>query len=212
MHYIRANTMLKIKQKFIEELMILEGGDTYTNDPNDSGGGTKWGVTEKLARDCEYYGHMRELTYDKAIEILNKVFWEPMKLDYILQYGLNDLAFELLECSYNCGVHRTTVFLQKTINALVRPIKQHEEPLSLKVDGVFGKGTLSALGIIVYYTKYRYGKETSSSTVKSYDKLITSMCNSQQGAFYIDLTEKRQKDKRYVRGWFKHRIMVRKEQ
>ena len=203
--------MLKIKQKFIDELMILEGGDTYTNDPNDSGGGTRWGVTERLAREQEYYGHMRNLPYEKAIEIINKVFWEPMKLDYILQYGLNDLAFELLECSYNCGAHRTTTFLQKTINALSRPLKPNTEAPQVKVDGAFGQRTLAALAIIVYYTKYRYGKEVAASTIKANDKLITSMCNSQQGAFYIDLTGQRKKDKRYVRGWFKHRVMTRKE-
>ena len=32
--------------EMIERVLIREGRDTYTNDPSDAGGPTKWGITQ----------------------------------------------------------------------------------------------------------------------------------------------------------------------
>ena len=41
-----------------EETGRAEGG--FVDDPDDSGGATNWGITEKVARKQGYTGHMRD--------------------------------------------------------------------------------------------------------------------------------------------------------
>ena len=45
--------MSLLKDDTINHIIEIEGG--YVNDPNDSGGETNYGVTEKVARDNGYY-------------------------------------------------------------------------------------------------------------------------------------------------------------
>jgi len=51
-------------EKFLNYIFEVEGG--YTNDENDRGGKTTWGITEEEAREFGYAGDMRNLTKDFA--------------------------------------------------------------------------------------------------------------------------------------------------
>ncbi|EJY0890163.1 hypothetical protein OE991_005197, partial [Escherichia coli] len=51
---------MKSKDKIFDEVLGKEGG--YVNHPDDKGGPTKWGITEKVARAHGYRGDMRDLT------------------------------------------------------------------------------------------------------------------------------------------------------
>ncbi len=108
-----------------DRLMVHEGG--YVNHPNDPGGATKWGVTERVARKYGYKGDMRNLPKSTANEIAKKLYWEKVhggQLD-------KAIAWQVLDASYNHGVRRSIKFLQKAVG--------------VKADGIIGDITLNAV-------------------------------------------------------------------
>ncbi len=64
---------MKSKDKIFDEVLGKEGG--YVNHPDDKGGPTKWGITEKVARSHGYRGDMGDLTREQAVGT-------SLKLDY----------------------------------------------------------------------------------------------------------------------------------
>ena len=48
-------------ESIIDGIIEREGNGAYTNDPGDSGGPTRWGITEKVAKANGYTGDMRDL-------------------------------------------------------------------------------------------------------------------------------------------------------
>ena len=46
--------------KFFNYILLVEG--SYSNDKNDKGGETKYGITKERARECGYKGNMKDLT------------------------------------------------------------------------------------------------------------------------------------------------------
>ena len=62
----QESTMNRI-EKIIEATVQKEGG--YSNNPNDSGGETMWGITAAVAREVGYTGAMKDMTRAQAIAI-----------------------------------------------------------------------------------------------------------------------------------------------
>ena len=100
-----------------------EGG--YSNNPNDPGGETMWGVTARVARAYGYTGPMRQLPQETAKEIARKVYWNPLKLDSFDPR----VAFQILDANYNGG--KCVLWMQGASGA--------------KVDGVLGPQTIAAV-------------------------------------------------------------------
>lgn len=81
-----------------------EGGAKVTKDPDDLGGTTKWGISQRA------YPHLdiENLTEEQAKEIAIKEYWEPM--------GCNDstLAWPydliLFDSAFNCGIRTADGF------------------------------------------------------------------------------------------------------
>lgn len=180
---------MTIKQKIINHTMGLEGGEV--NHPDDSGGHTKYGVTEALARATGYQGSMADLSYTTAFFILDNEFWQPLKLDNIvLQSQL--IATELFDSSVNCSPKQAATWLQVALNAFNKKATLYPD---LITDGILGSKTLSALSTYLQ-ERGRYG-----------EVVMNRALNAQQGQFYLDLTQRREKDESFVFGWFKHRVM-----
>lgn len=78
-------------------LMQHEGG--YSNNPNDPGGETMWGVSARVARASGYSGAMRELPLETAQAICKNLYWNPLRLDELPA----PLAFHILDAHYNGG-------------------------------------------------------------------------------------------------------------
>lgn len=55
----------------------LEGNATYTNDPDDPGGATKYGISKRYNPDVD----VKNLTLKKAKEIYLKKYWIPAGCD-----------------------------------------------------------------------------------------------------------------------------------
>lgn len=172
----------------IDDIIRTEGG--YVDDANDSGGKTCWGITEAVARANGYKGDMRDLPKDFARTIYYKKYVVLPSFDRILLIA-PVVAYELVDSGVNAGTATATEWLQKALNTLN---KQGSLYPDLKIDGHAGSVTLSALAA---YLRAR-GDEG--------ERVLLVALNCLQGAFYMDLSQRRQKDESFVYGWLKNRV------
>ena len=178
------------KEKVINDIIKIEGG--YTNDPSDSGGETKYGITVETARRNGYKGDMKKLTKKEAFTIYETVYWHSIKADAIGSIS-QELADKLFDISVNMGSGRAGEFLQRSLNVLNNKEEYYND---VKVDGAIGNITLSRLGV---FAKKRFSDVG--------EEVIIEMVTCLQGAFYVELSERREKDEKYIYGWYKHRIL-----
>lgn len=61
------------------ETLGKEGG--YSNNGDDPGGVTCWGITEAVARHHGYKGDMADLDADRAKAIAKRAYWDALRLD-----------------------------------------------------------------------------------------------------------------------------------
>jgi len=162
---------MSIRDDIINEILDVEGKD-FTDDPADSGGATKWGVTERVARYWGYTGQMKYLPRASAFKILVGEYWTPIKGD-ALEALSSMIAREVGDTAVNCGVHRAAILLQRCLNVLNREGMLYPD---LKADGRIGPATLGALRAYL----------SCRSEVTLHKAL-----NCLQGAHYITLAESR---------------------
>jgi len=179
---------LELKQRIIDNIIEIEGG--YVNDPSDSGGETKYGITKAVAEECGFKGEMKDLPYDIAFKIYSDKYWNALCLDRIANISTS-LAEELADTGINMGIGRAGKFLQRSLNVLILRESIYSDVI---VDGAIGNKTIEALNSFV------------SSRRNDGVEVLLKMLNCLQGEFYISLSEKREKDERFVFGWFKHRV------
>lgn len=177
-----------LKNKIIKKIIEVEGG--YVDDPSDSGGKTKYGITEKVAKANGWIFDMQKLPYDLAFKIYSQRYWDSMNLDEIEKLSAK-VAEELCDTGVNIGTTRASIFLQRCLNVLNnKGLAYHD----IIVDGDIGGKTLRALRAFFDIRK------------SEGEQVLLAMLNCLQGEFYISLAEKREKDERFVFGWFKHRV------
>lgn len=61
------------KDDIFNGIVGREGG--YVNNPDDTGGPTRWGITQAVARAHGYSGDMRDIPRETAIAILTADYW-----------------------------------------------------------------------------------------------------------------------------------------
>jgi lysozyme family protein len=103
-------------------------GQTYTNDPNDAGGETKFGVSKAAFPDVD----IANLTYDSASKIWLDNFWTPNRLGEI---NNQELANKLLNMVGNSNPRVV--------------VKQFQTAISIcgtfvTADGLIGTATIQA--------------------------------------------------------------------
>lgn len=127
---------------FEEALAYLFGneGVVYTNDPSDSGGPTKFGITLKTFSD--FVGRpvapheIEALTIKDIKPIYLRNYWQPLACPAIKERAISTALFD---CGVLYGVFWATVFAQQTLK---------DCGASLVIDGVFGNQTLTGLNAI----------------------------------------------------------------
>jgi len=85
-------------------IMQYEGGTTYTNDPDDAGGETKFGIAKRFNPDVD----VKNLTLDQATAIAKTRYWDALHLD---GYSLPAFRWKLFDIAFNQGVGTATSFL-----------------------------------------------------------------------------------------------------
>lgn len=168
----------------------LEGD--FSNDPADSGGATRYGITEQVARSFGYKGDMRQLPLETAKQIYRQSYWDRLSLDAVSRLSF-PVAEELFDSAVNCGQWLAGTWLQRALNVLNR---QGRDYADLAVDGVVGPRTVEALGAYLAHRK-QHG-----------EKVLLRALNALQGEHYISLAERRVKDEAFVYGWFLNRVVI----
>lgn len=173
------------------KIIGIEG--RYSNNPNDAGGETMFGITATTARQFGYTGPMRDMPLGVAQRIYRRGWWDLMRLEDVCNVAGSRIAFELFECSVNIRAGVAVQFLQRALNSF--NLRGAHYP-DLKVDGDLGTKTLSALAA---YIRKR-GAEG--------ERVMLDALNSQQGTYYLERGEARPANEDFTFGWFAHRVRI----
>lgn len=120
-------------EEFISGVLQREGGAQITDDPDDPGGVTKFGISAKgTGLDAE---EIKALTEHKAIEIYRKLYYKPSKCDRLPE-RLQESYFDTV---VNSGISRASKILQQAANHKNKKGKQ------IVVDGRIGRQTIAAI-------------------------------------------------------------------
>lgn len=115
--------------------------DVYTNDPDDSGGPTKWGVTQHSYSAFIGYPVTPEdiasLTEDQARAFYFESYWQPLRCS---QLSRLTVAICLFDTAVLYGVGTAALMAQETVGLCQGPI--------LKFDGLIGDKSVAAINSI----------------------------------------------------------------
>lgn len=173
--------------QFFEDVIEKEGG--FVDDPKDSGGATKYGITEAVARANGFTGNMKDFPLSLAKQIYKARYWDALHLDDV-QNLCPGLCLKLADISVNMGTKKAGLFLQRLLNVLNKEGTLYPDLLA---DGAVGGITINALK---KFLSIRSDGET----------VLIRALNCMQGVFYISLAERREKDEAFLYGWLLNRI------
>lgn len=169
-------------------LIEREGG--FVDHPDDPGGATRWGITERVARQEGYLGPMAEFPRDLAYGIYERRYWRDTGFHLLAEHSMA-IAAELLDSGVNLGPHWPATWLQRWLNAFNRRQKDYPD---LKVDGKVGFRTAGALGAYL-------GRRSEAVLLRA--------LNCSQGVYYLDLVEnpaRGGRDESFIYGWLARRV------
>ncbi len=169
-------------------VVAIEGG--YVDDPQDSGGKTRFGITERVARANGYDGDMRNLPLEVARNIYWRQYWAQLRLEQVAELAPS-VAEEMFDTAVNMGTARAGVFLQRVLNALNNRGTLWAD---MVVDGLVGPVTIGALRAFMA----RRGPEG--------ERVLHRALNGLQACYYVELAERREKDETFLWGWLRTRI------
>lgn len=130
-------------EKFFTRLMKYEG--VYSDDPDDAGGETKYGISQKAYPNI----NIKELRLEDAKLIYLRDYYVPMKISYIVD---DELAWQVFDFGVNAGAGRSVKMLQNLVGAFP--------------DGSIGKKTLAKID--EYYGGYPLWVNFVGERVKYY--------------------------------------------
>jgi lysozyme family protein len=168
----------------------IEGG--FSDDANDRGGATKYGITEATARKHGYTGNMKDLPVELAKTIYRIDYWDVNKLGEISLIA-PETAEELFDTGVNCGVGTAAKFLQRALNSLNQQGKLFP---NLTVDGSVGSKTVQAVQALI-------DKRRDQG-----DVVLARLCNGQQAVRYIEICERDETQETFMFGWTSQRLGV----
>lgn len=90
-------------------LLGHEGG--YVDHPSDPGGATRWGVTERVARENGYQGAMRDLPVAVAKQIYRAKYWDAVRAEDLPAA----VRYEMFDAAVNSGTGQATRWLQRAV-------------------------------------------------------------------------------------------------
>jgi lysozyme family protein len=179
--------MVRLNQ-IIDELIEREGA--FVDHPDDKGGPTMYGITEKVARLHGFDGPMRHMPRTLAVSIYKDQYWSVPNFDRVAMID-QAIAEEMLDTGVNMGIAWPGIFLQRSLNALNNQGTHYSD---ITVDGLIGNATLSAL------------KDFLDKRKGLGRGVLLKALNCLQGARYIEISESRERNESFVFGWLDHRV------
>jgi lysozyme family protein len=175
-------------------IVLLNNEGDFSNDPNDPGGATKFGVSLRFLKTIGEFGDFDDdgnidvddiklLTIGRTSFIYQKYWWNNFR------YGLindDDIASKILDWSINIGHVRTHKLVQRAINLM--PVHREGETKEyLKVDGIMGNKTIAAI---------------NSKPPKDLMMVLRGVLS----CYYIGLAEKYPHFEKYIVGWLNKKV------
>jgi lysozyme family protein len=176
-------------EAIIAGVIEREGG--YSNDPNDAGGETMWGVTVAQARASGYAGPMRDLPRATAERIYRQRYVVGPEFDKIADMNA-PIGEELVDTGVNMGPEVAARFLQRALNGLNRGGRDFAD---MVVDGEAGRATRIALSA---FLKLR--GQVAGTTV------LMRLLEAQQAVRYLEIAQARRANENFMFGWIQQRV------
>jgi lysozyme family protein len=108
----------------VSKTIRREGGGKITEDPDDPGGLTRYGISKRAHPEVD----PRNLTLESAQEIYRREYWDPLRADSITQQPIAEILFDT---AVNMGV--------------AQAVKLAQVVLALPVSGEMDSAMLGAL-------------------------------------------------------------------
>lgn len=186
-----AGGSLGIIAALLAGLYVREGG--YVDHPADRGGKTRYGITEQVARQWGYTGHMRDFPKHctpSAPVCADRIY----TVTYIERPGFMPMAAiepavldELVDTGVLSGPPVAAQFFQTALNVRCNA--------GITVDKKVGPRTIAAYRDC----QRRYGKVVACVTV------LNGM-DAMQEDFFRRIVERRPSQRVFLKGWINHRI------
>ena len=157
----------------------------YEDDPNDPGGATAWGWTQRTATACGYTVSVANLTWDMAVVWYKQQFWVKPQLDQLCLID-DSIAMRMFDQGVNIGPEVAGQFLQDALNVLSDAGRDY--PI-LQIDGICGAKTRENLTAFV-------NKRGAAGRV-----ILLDMIVAQQVCHYIDIADANRILQEYEYGW-----------
>lgn len=151
--------MIKNIERFNKLVTIIlknEGGDKVTNDSDDPGGVTKYGISKKYNPEID----IKNLTEEQAKQIYAKKYYIPCGADDVND---DELALNLFDSAVNPGLGWASKTIQRLVN--------------VDVDGIVGNNTIEAInnyfdkkGLIAMFKIFRKDYYRNRVKVKQSNK------------------------------------------
>jgi lysozyme family protein len=112
-------------------------GSTFTDDPSDSGGPTKFGVTQKAYE--HWLGHsvdvseIKNMSLDMAKQFYFECYWKAVSCDKLTSLAISTAIFD---SAVLYGIANAALMAQKAANSL---------GCTLKIDGILGDKSTESL-------------------------------------------------------------------
>jgi len=156
----------------IAKTLSFEGGDKYTETPGDTGGATKYGISQKSYPNL----NIKALTEAEAKAIYKRDYWDRVRGDDI---NSQDIAEAIFDFAVNAGISTSIKIAQKSTNRVF--------PVALDADGAMGKRTLAAIN---------HCSEFSNSR-----ELFLSVFALEKIQRYADICNKNRDQSKFLLGW-----------
>ncbi len=180
---------MKTISDIIDDIIKAEGG--YSDNRNDLGGKTMYGITESVARASGYSGDMRDLPLDTAKKIYFQQYVAAPGFDRVMKLS-PVIAAELVDTGVNMGPSTAGKFLQRSLNAFNNNGSLWPDVV---VDGGIGDKSISAL------ESYLKAKASQGG-----ERVLLFTLNSLQCVRYIELSEARKENESFAYGWIHNRV------
>lgn len=168
-------------KRFTHALSVLldnEGG--YSNDPDDPGKETNFGITQNELNNCgEKLGlplQVKNLTKDNAATYYRNMWWD--KYNYNAIYSL-EIATKIFNLAVNIGPDEAAIILQSALNWC---------GYRVTLDGIIGKETTDTVNEMCLHGREKDLRDEITDEAKHY---------------YQRLTEENPKLYKYLKGWTK---------
>lgn len=160
---------------------VLKNEGGYSDDLDDPGGATNYGITQKELESCHKSLRLPKDVKNLTIEDAYKYYkykWDSNHYDDI---NSQKIAIKLFDLCVNLGTYESTIILQRAINACAYGF-------NLKEDGILGQKTIYAV---------------NSLHIDNKDELLLNNIRKQAVHVYELIIKNKPQLKKFEKGWLK---------